>query len=242
FIDVDEEDEAVMAEQTLFPKAQQESATERHTEPPAEPVQVEPESAVDPTPLVEQQRVRVIGSCFDTYLIAEDADGLLLIDKHAAHERILFNQLRTQADIPTQVLLAPVVVDLSREEFSAVTEGLERIRALGFAMELFGERSVIVREAPAYLDAADLPATVSEMAEKLADRRAPLPDRFDDLIHTVSCKAAIKAGSKTSGLESQQLVERVLNDPEVTCCPHGRPVTVRLTKYEIDKLFKRVNQ
>ncbi|MGM9650254.1 MAG: DNA mismatch repair endonuclease MutL [Butyricicoccaceae bacterium] len=255
FIDVDEEDEAVLEEQTLKPEAapeqpERQNAPETFEDTPQEVIafpealsDAEPESEPEaPAPMVELPSVRVIGSCFDTYLIAEDADGLLLIDKHAAHERILFNRLRTQADIPTQVLLAPVVVDLSREELAAVTEGLDRIRALGFEMELFGDRSVIVREAPAYLDVGDLPATISEMAEKLANRRAPLPDRFDDLIHTVSCKAAIKAGSRISAMESQQLVEQVLSDPEVTCCPHGRPVTVRLTKYEIDKLFKRVNQ
>lgn len=95
---------------------------------------------------------------------------------------------------------------------------------------------------PAYLEPGDIPETLSEIAEKLADNRAPVPDRLDDLIHTVSCKAAIKAGKSTSTEELQQLCERVLADPEVKSCPHGRPVTVRLTKYEIDKLFKRVNQ
>lgn len=245
FIEVDEEEEALLAEQTLSAARASVQTLEKDEIPQqcAEEAEDHPEiQAEAPNPMISLSSIRVIGSCFDTYLIAEDNDGLLLIDKHAAHERILFNRLRSQAEIPTQVLLVPVVVDLSREEFAAIAEGLEHICALGFAMELFGDRSVIVREAPAYLEAGDLSATVSEMAEKLTNRRIPLPDRFDDLIHTVSCKAAIKAGSHTSMLESQQLVERVMNDPEVTCCPHGRPVTVRLTKYEIDKLFKRVNQ
>ena len=165
-----------------------------------------------------------------------------MIDKHAAHERILFNQLHNHTDIPTQMLLSPVIVNLSGEEFAAVMDGMEQIAALGFAMEAFGQHSIAVREAPAYLDAGDLPMTVSEMAQKLMDRRIPVPDRLDDLIHTVSCKAAIKAGSQTSMEELQSLCDRVLTDPEVTCCPHGRPVTVRLTKYELDKMFKRVNQ
>lgn len=187
-------------------------------------------------------RARVIGSCFETYILAEDPDGLILIDKHAAHERILFNQLRPQADIPTQMLLQPVVADLSGEEYAAVLEGMEQIQALGFALEPFGQHSVAVREAPAYLDAGDIAVTISEMAQKLMDRRTPVPDKLDDLIHTVSCKAAIKAGMQTSMEELQSLCDRVLSDPDVTCCPHGRPVTVRLTKYELDKMFKRVNQ
>lgn len=187
-------------------------------------------------------RARVIGSCFETYILAEDENGLILIDKHAAHERILFNQLRAQADIPTQILLQPVIVDLSGEEYAVVLDGMEQIQALGFALESFGQHSIAVREAPAYLDAGDIAVTVSEMAQKLMDRRTPVPDHLDDLIHTVSCKAAIKAGMRTSMEELQSLCDRVLSDPNVTCCPHGRPVTVRLTKYELDKMFKRVNQ
>ena len=187
-------------------------------------------------------KVRVIGECFHTYILAEDAQGLLLIDKHAAHERIIFNQLRQTTDIPTQVLLTPQIVNLSREETAVLQEGLEEIRKIGFEIEPFGENSFIIRQQPAYLDAGDLSAVISEMAFKLENHRDVTPDRLDDLIHTVSCKAAIKGGSHTSEYELEDLCRRVLSDPEVTACPHGRPVTVRLTKYEIDKMFKRVNQ
>lgn len=197
----------------------------------------------EPVSLIpDMPKARVIGSCFDTYILAEDKNGLIFIDKHAAHERILFNKLRKQADIPTQVLLQPVVVDLSGEEYAAIMEGMEQIQKLGFSMEAFGQHSIAVREIPAYIEAGDLAMIVSEMADKLMNRRTPEPDCLDDLIHTVSCKAAIKGGWKTSMQEMQSLCERVLSDPEVTCCPHGRPVTVRLTKYELDKMFKRVNQ
>lgn len=264
FVDVDDRDEQALrmphetkkpAKIDLFapemPKAQQPVQTEPvFAVPEAEaekavqsmPERTEPKQE-EAEPLVpDLPSARVIGSCFETYILAEDADGLILIDKHAAHERMLFNQLREKADIPTQMLLAPVVVDLSGEEYAAVLDGMEQIQMLGFVMESFGQHSVAVREAPAYLDAGDIPVTVSEMAQKLMDRRTPVPDRLDDLIHTVSCKAAIKAGSKTSIQEMQSLCDRVLSDPAVTCCPHGRPVTVRLTKYELDKMFKRVNQ
>ena len=248
FVDVDDTDEqALRMPQTggetekrmpIAPEPPQQSIA---AEAPAQ--QEKPTQEQQPAPLVSDlPRARVIGSCFETYILAEDANGLIFIDKHAAHERMLFNKLRPQADIPTQVLLQPVVVTLSGEEYAAVREGMEQIQSLGFAMEPFGQHSIAVREAPAYLDAGDIAVTVSEMAQKLMDRRTPVPDRLDDLIHTVSCKAAIKAGMQTSMEELQSLCDRVLSDPDVTCCPHGRPVTVRLTKYELDKMFKRVNQ
>ena len=185
---------------------------------------------------------RVIGECFQTYLIAEDADGLILIDKHAAHERILFNKLRAQADMPQQELLVPVVVELGGEEAAAVQAGLDEIRQAGFVIDEFGANSFAVRSVPAYLDSADVPGVISELADKLLHSRAAVPDRLDDLIHTVACKAAIKAGKATSLTELQDLCDRVLADENVRSCPHGRPTTARLTKYELDKLFKRVNQ
>lgn len=256
FIDVDDTDEqALRAPQessgkktaSVVPEAPVQQAAfvdveGQNEDAVAEPAREAPQPEAPDSLLSDLPRARVIGSCFETYILAEDTDGLILIDKHAAHERILFNQLRPQADIPTQVLLQPVIADLSNEEYAAVLDGMEQIQSLGFALEPFGQHSIAVREAPAYLDAGDIAVTVSEMAQKLMDRRAPTPDQLDDLIHTVSCKAAIKAGMQTSMEELQSLCDRVLSDPEVTCCPHGRPVTVRLTKYELDKMFKRVNQ
>ena len=186
--------------------------------------------------------VRVIGECFQTYIIAEDKDGLILIDKHAAHERILFNKLRAETDMPQQELLTPVVVELTGEEAAAVQTQLNDIRRAGFAIDPFGENSFAVRSVPAYLDSGDVQSVISELAEKAMNSRATVPDRLDDLIHTVACKAAIKAGKPTTMTELQDLCERVLRDDNVRSCPHGRPTTVRLTKYELDKMFKRVNQ
>ena len=255
FVDVDERDEQALRvpvpdKQKPMPDLSAAAELTAQAEKQPQPSAAEPVSRPEPeipaeaadTLTGDAPHARVIGSCFETYILAEDESGLILIDKHAAHERMLFNQLRAHVDIPTQMLLQPVVVDLSGEEYAAVLDGMEQIRALGFEMDSFGQHSVAVREAPAYIDAGDLAMTVSEMAQKLMDRRTPVPDRLDDLIHTVSCKAAIKAGSETSMQEMQSLCDRVLSDPDVTCCPHGRPVTVRLTKYELDKMFKRVNQ
>ena len=204
-----------------------------HTESqPSEPQKMEPLDS----------GARVIGECFQTYLIAEDKDGLILIDKHAAHERILFNKLRAETEMPQQELLTPVIVELTGEEAAAIQAQIEDIRKAGFAIDPFGENSFAVRSVPAYLDSGDVQSVISELAEKAMNSRATVPDRLDDLIHTVACKAAIKAGKATSLTELQDLCDRVLGDEDVRSCPHGRPTTVRLTKYELDKMFKRVNQ
>ena len=144
--------------------------------------------------------------------------------------------------MPQQQLLTPVVVELTGEEAAAVQTQLEDIRKAGFSIDPFGENSFAVRSVPAYLDSGDVQSVISELAEKAMNSRTTVPDRLDDLIHTVACKAAIKAGKATTMLELQSLCDRVLSDDNVRSCPHGRPTTVRLTKYELDKMFKRVNQ
>lgn len=251
FIDVDAEEEQALAypsgepHQTALPEQntlnEEQPQTVRASESTETTEQTEP---TETETILSEARpaARVIGSCFETYIIAEDERGLILIDKHAAHERMIFNSLQKSTEIPTQLLLEPVVVELAGEEYAAVMDALDTIHGIGFDIEAFGGHSVAVREAPAYIDAADIPMTVSEMAQKLLDSRVPVPDRRDDLIHMVSCKAAIKGGWETSMTELQTICDRVVSDPEVSCCPHGRPTMVRLTKYELDKLFKRVNQ
>ncbi len=201
-----------------------------------------PEKPEKETLTQHEPSVRILGEAFHTYIVAEDEKGLLLIDKHAAHERMIFNRLRAQVDIPRQALLSPVVAEVTAAEYAALTEQLDEIRKIGFEIDPFGQNSFAVRAVPAYLDCADIPETLCEMADKLMTSRTPVPDRLDDLIHTVSCKAAIKAGMETSMQEMQDFCSRVLADSEITSCPHGRPVTVRLSRYELDKMFKRVNQ
>ncbi len=202
------------------------------------------EESEEPEHLTEKKAktARVIGECFKTYLVAEDEDGLVLIDKHAAHERMLFNKLKEEADIPQQELITPVIVELPAEEAAAIKSAFEDIRKAGFDIETFGENSFAVRSAPAYIDAVDVKNVIAELAEKTINSRAVAPDKLDELIHLVACKAAIKAGKATSVTELQSLCNKVLNDENLRSCPHGRPTTVRLKKYELDKLFKRVNQ
>mgnify|MGYP001850988695 CR=1 FL=1 len=212
-------------------------------------IQYKTEPVIKAKPEIKQEikqeiksSAKVIGEAFKTYIIAEDKDGFILLDKHAAHERILFNELKKTAQIPVQQLLTPYIAEVNINEFEVLQENKETLSKLGFDISVFGEKSFAVRAVPAYIDAADITQTLSEIAEKLSNYCTPTPDEFDDLIHTVACKAAIKAGKSITHMEMQKLFDKVSCDNEVNCCPHGRPVMVRLTKYEIDKLFKRVNQ
>ena len=183
---------------------------------------------------------RMVGEVLRTYIICEDAQqNLWLVDKHAAHERIRFDALKAAAQPPmTQLLLAPLTVQLAPEEAVAVLENAALMTQLGFACEDFGAGTVLVREIPADIRAEDVGATVEELAQKLILGRIDPEGVRDELYHTMACKSAIKAGMVSDEKELAALVEKVQSG-EIQYCPHGRPVAVKLTKYEIEKMFKR---
>ena len=185
---------------------------------------------------------RLIGELLETYLLLEDDKGLLLVDKHAAHERVLFERLRRdRSDLCRQLLLSPVLVRLSREQYAAALEHLSVYADLGFGAEDFGDGSLLVREAPVILPQGDIPLLVEEVAQRLADSSAdPTPQLLDDLLHSVACRAAIKAGTPSHPQEQQAILEMLEADPSLRTCPHGRPIAVSLSKHEIEKLFGRV--
>lgn len=190
----------------------------------------------------EPEPYRVIGEAFKTYILVEQGKKLLIIDKHAAHERMLFEKLRANGgDIETQMLLAPVTVTLSKEEYSAVLENLELLDKAGYRVEDFGGGMVIVSECPTAVADADLAEVVMELAGYLVNNRRELvPEKLDWIYHSTACRAAIKAGDKTSEYELEKFVEKLLNDPDIRYCPHGRPVLIEMSKYEIEKNFGRV--
>ena len=203
---------------------------------PAIPQMEEPEQQAIPQPEIPW---RIAGEVLNTYIICEDALGnVWLIDKHAAHERINFDRLMAAKEPPMrQTLLAPVAVEPGREDAALLLDNLPLLEQLGFACEDFGDGAVLVREVPADLDAADTAATLEEIAETLRAGRSP-EERREALLHTMACKAAIKGGWKSDPRELQVLVEKVQSGA-VRFCPHGRPVAVKLTKYELEKMFKR---
>ncbi len=184
---------------------------------------------------------RIVGEAMKLYIIVEHEEGLLLIDKHAAHERIIFDRLKAQGSrVMAQSLLSPVTLRLNDEDMELIHSRGELLDELGFELEDFGERELILRAVPADMHASDAEAAIEEILEKL--RRGHNVDPAaarDEILHTTACKAAIKAGYKTEAEELKKLVEAVLSGT-VRYCPHGRPVSVRLERKDLDKLFKRI--
>ena len=218
--------------------------------PTPEPVQErkEPPQTTMPLPEEPAQQVlqtqeapwRIAGEVLNTYIICEDEqENVWLIDKHAAHERVRFNRLKENTEpVMRQTLLTPAAVSLTAEEYTAVLEHLDILAQYGFACEDFGDGTVLVREVPSDLDVGDIPATVQELAADLMLCRADPEGARDHLLQTMACKSAIKAGMHTDRAELAALVEKVQSG-EIRYCPHGRPVSVKLRKYELEKMFKR---
>ena len=183
---------------------------------------------------------RIAGEVLKTYIICEDEAGSVwLIDKHAAHERLRFDALKANPTPPmAQQLLTPAAVTLDSEEYAAVLDNLPLLERCGFGCEDFGGGTVLVRSLPDDIDAADAGATLEEMAQKLLLHSADPDSLRDELLHTIACKSAIKAGMTSDIAELAALAQRVQRG-DVRYCPHGRPVAAKLTKYEIEKMFKR---
>ncbi|MBP1558846.1 MAG: DNA mismatch repair endonuclease MutL, partial [Oscillospiraceae bacterium] len=199
---------------------------------------------IAPTKLAPKlSECRLVGELMETYILLERRDALLLVDKHAAHERILFEKLKKDnQNLSRQMLLDPVSVRLSREQYSAAMEHLEVFGPLGFAVEDFGEGMLLVREVPLILPRADAAALVEEIAQSLAENNSdPTPELLDDLLHSVACRSAIKAGSHSHQTEQQAIIEMLDADPSLRTCPHGRPIAVSLSKREIEKMFGRID-
>ena len=185
--------------------------------------------------------IRVVGEIFDTYILIEQNNSLLFMDKHAAHERIIFNSLKKQdRNICSQLLLSPVTVTLSAKDYVAVINNLDIFEKSGYCVEDFGEGTVIVRECPTELSDADIRVVVEEIADKLsANTSNPEPEKLEWLYHSTACRAAVKAGDNLTFAEMESLAKQVLFDDSVRYCPHGRPVLLTMSEYEIKKLFGR---
>ena len=188
----------------------------------------------------DREPIVVIGQVFDTYIVAQMGESVYMIDKHAAHERILFNSLKKNSEISVQPLLTPLTVSLSAEEYDALICNLTLLENSGFEVEDFGNSTVLVRAIPSFLTSEDVSSVISEIAENIFKTGLVSTTREDDLFHTIACKAAIKAGSKTSLIEMQELAEKVLYSKEIMYCPHGRPVAFEIKKRELEKQFGRI--
>ena len=219
---------------------------------PAEPVQetivsspaeeeAVPQSAAQQTvEPVRQAPWRVVGEVLRTYIICEDdQENVWLIDKHAAHERVRFDALKNNTQpVMSQQLLSPLAVELSAEDAASLLEQLPLLEEFGFVCEDFGDGTVLVRQVPSDLEVGDVPAALEALAEELRLNRADPAAARDSLLQTMACKSAIKAGMWSDPSELQALADKVQSG-EIRYCPHGRPVAVKLSKYEMEKMFKR---
>ncbi len=199
----------------------------------------EPEQQTMPVP--QDIPWRMVGELYRTYILVEEGEDAYLIDKHAAHERILFNKLKAnQESISSQMLLSPIPCRLRPDSVAVLLANRQLLTELGFAVDEFGDNTLLLRQIPMDLlqeDAAD--ALDALAADLLNGRREKKTDVRDELLHTVACKAAIKAGWRTDEKELYALAAQVMADENLKYCPHGRPICISLSKKQLEKQFKR---
>ncbi len=220
-------------------KAEQEPAAVPVSAPVQPEVQPEPEQIVLDMP--QEIPYRVIGEVLDCYIIIEQGDDVYFMDKHAAHERILFEKLKaTQQPVMSQELLMPISANLTEEEAAALLENGPLMEQCGFRLDDFGGGTVLLRQLPSDLDESQSESVLQEMAQALLEGQRKDPgDLRDALLHTIACKAAIKGGWHTEPAERDALVRQVMARDDIKYCPHGRPVMITLTRKQLEKQFKR---
>ena len=224
-----------------------EPAPEEPERPPLPEASDEPQQSVAPEQLgfdVQDgpEPLRYVGEIFRTYILAERGDEICIIDKHAAHERQLFEKLAAHyGDVPSQLLLEPLVVELSAEEKTALLTNLDLLESAGLEVSDFGGSSVCLRSVPADVEQGSAEDLLVELAAKLAHgSRDALNERTEWVLHSISCRAAIKAGDHTSPQELMALAEKILSGEVPPFCPHGRPCVLKLTRKELEKQFGRI--
>ncbi len=224
-----------------------EPAPEEPERPPLPEASDEPRQSAAPEQLgfdVQDgpEPLRYVGEIFRTYILAERGDEICIIDKHAAHERQLFEKLAAHyGDVPSQLLLEPLVVELSAEEKTALLTNLDLLESAGLEVSDFGGSSVCLRSVPADVEQGSAEDLLVELAAKLAHgSRDALNERTEWVLHSISCRAAIKAGDHTSPQELMALAEKILSGKVPPFCPHGRPCVLKLTRKELEKQFGRI--
>ena len=184
---------------------------------------------------------RIIGEAFKTYIFVELENKMLMIDKHAAHERILFEKFKSQQTSFQQMLLVPVTVTLSPDEYNAILENKELLYKAGYDIEDFGDRCVKVNACPTELVDEDIVSITMELASYLSmNGKTVMPEKLDWIYHSMACRAAIKAGNTTTDYELRKFVTELLSRDDIRYCPHGRPVMVEVSKRDLEKQFKRI--
>ena len=210
--------------------------TERQTNSSSENIEIK--TLIDE----DKQSFRFIGEAMNTYIIVEtDNNKLVLIDKHAAHERIIFEKLKREKGTGSvQLLLIPITVTLEKNEYTVAIEHLDMFKNVGFDVEDFGNGTLIVRSAPSYLRNDDIEDTIIEICGYIAEnRKNVMSEHMEWIYRNISCRSAIKAGDSSTAKELIDIAKTVFSDDSIRYCPHGRPVCIELSKYEIEKQFGR---
>ena len=194
------------------------------------------------TPPPASEPLRLVGEVFKTYIITERGGELCLIDKHAAHERIHFEQLaKDYGSVPSQMLLVPVQVNLTAAEKQAILQNLAMLTDAGIEAEDFGGSTVVVRAVPADVPVDDVEDMIVELAAKLSDgSRDALREKTEWVLHSIACRAAIKAGDRTNAAEMLALAQHIMDGTIPPFCPHGRPCVLKITRKELEKQFGRL--
>lgn len=185
---------------------------------------------------------KIVGEIFNTYILVESGNELIMIDKHAAHERLIYERLIKQADNPdSQMLLTPLPVTLDKQQYDAVVDNIGLLAKAGFEVEDFGMGTVLIRSVPTILSGNDAEGTLLEIAGQLGSKiNAVSTEHLDWIYHTIACKSAIKGGDRNLPDELAALVLTLIGNPDVRYCPHGRPIYISLKKREIEKYFGRI--
>lgn len=191
-------------------------------------------------PLIDSN-INIIGELFKTYILVEYCEDFFIIDKHAAHERIIQKNLKKNlGNIERQHLLSPVSLLVSREEHRIALENEDIFNKLGFCVEDFGQSYIIIREAPFVLEDYDIESTFVEVINYIKEFKNDLtPSLLEERLHSIACRSAIKANDNNSEQELLELVNNVLNDTDIRNCPHGRPIIINFSKFKIEKMFRR---
>ena len=231
-----------LRETVMLPLLRETSAPQPPVAPPVPPVTVaEPEPEQQAMEMPAQIPWRMVGELYQSYILVEQGEEAFLIDKHAAHERILFEKLKkNQEAISSQALLSPIPVRLSPAATAELLSNRSLLEELGFEIDEFGDNTVLLRQIPMDLSVEAAAEAAEAMAADLLSGRKERKDTVrDEILHTVACKAAIKAGWKNAEAELLALVQQVMADENLKYCPHGRPICISLSKKQLEKQFKR---
>lgn len=194
----------------------------------------------DIVPSKKDVQIKLMGEAFNTYIFAQVGQKILVIDKHAAHERMIFDRLRSQKwERASQQLMSPIRVRLSRAQYDAVINNISVLREAGIDVEDFGDCDLLVRGVPLLTDEGDISSLLEETAQKLIENRSTESEHTEWVFHSVACRAAVKAGDHSEPQELKALIKRIVEDDSIRYCPHGRPVAFYITRGELERQFSR---